>query len=67
MAGTDYTQAIEESTMPHMTWVSTNPRSTSKLYAFIAAISGPGNNFGYGPNPNAVWLGILCRMLNRLD
>lgn len=67
MSDADYTQAIEESTMPHMTWVSTSPRSTSRLYALIAGLAGPTNNFGYGPNPSAVWLGLLCRMLNRLD
>ena len=63
----DYMRAIDESTMPHMTWVRTSPRSTSKLYVIIASIAGPANNFGYGPNPNAVWLGVLCRSLNKLD
>lgn len=67
MSDAEYSQAIVESTMPHMTWVMTSQQSTSRLYMFIASLAGPAHNSGYGTNPNAAWLGLLCRMLNRLD
>ncbi|MFC7289314.1 hypothetical protein ACFQPC_14800 [Herminiimonas glaciei] len=67
MSNEDIVQAIEENSMPHMTWVTNSPRSTSKLYSFIAALAGPENNTGWGPNPHAPWLAFLCRLLNKLD
>ncbi|WP_188382117.1 hypothetical protein [Oxalicibacterium faecigallinarum] len=66
MSNEDIIQAIEENSMPHMTWLMNSPRSTSRLYIFIASLAGPNNNFGYGPNPNAPWLAFLCRVLNKL-
>ncbi|MNJ98639.1 hypothetical protein D3C87_164060 [compost metagenome] len=66
MSDEDVVQAIEENSMPHMTWVTSSPRSTSKLYSFIAALAGPANNIGWGPNPHAPWLAFLCRFLNKL-
>ncbi|WP_231949288.1 hypothetical protein [Herminiimonas arsenitoxidans] len=63
----EHDQLLEEITMPHMTWVIHSPRSTSNLYRFIAALAGPDNNAGYGPNPISPWLTFLCRWLNNLD
>jgi hypothetical protein len=57
---------VDESTMPHMTWVLTSPRATSRLYKFIAGVSGPAHNSGWGPNPSSPVLGILCKLLNDL-
>ena len=67
MSNEDIVQAINDNSMQHMTWVTNSPRSTSRLYMFIAALAGPNNNYGYGPNPNAAWLAFLCHWLNDIN